>query len=167
MLLVIDEGTSLDDNVFGEEFAVPSTSEKGYVDVKFTVGTLGGVSKFRCETLIKPEVLTDKHGFLCMCLSSQHSSVPTTHSGIGVMADIVHALEANPYPTSFKADDPILGHLSCAYEHSPGFPKHWSKLLKKAKFQALSEEFGKQSLAHHALVSTTQAIGQSLSRESG
>lgn len=37
MLMVIDEGSSFEDT-WGDDFAVPSTSEKGYLDVKFTVG---------------------------------------------------------------------------------------------------------------------------------
>lgn len=79
----------MDNNAWGAEFAVPSSSEKvkvhssatllrlaadrflsfffsfqGYMDVKITVGTAGG-----------------------------HSSVPPAHSGIGIVGDIVHAIE--------------------------------------------------------------------------
>lgn len=131
MLLVIDEGTSLDNDVWGAEFAVPASSEKGYLDVKITVGTAGG-----------------------------HSSVPPAHSGIGIMGKVVTAIEDNPYPTSFVADDPLLGFLGCGAEYSPKFPKGWKKLLAGGSkgWQTLSEEFGATGIVQHALVSTTQAL---------
>ncbi|CDZ98291.1 carboxypeptidase s [Phaffia rhodozyma] len=131
MLLVIDEGNSFAD-AWGDEFAVPASSEKGYLDVKFTVGTTGG-----------------------------HSSIPPSHSGIGIMADIIHALEDNPYSPSFGPDDPTLAFLTCAAEFAPKFPRKWSKLIKDGSRKSLTHlanEFGKTSPFNHALVTTTQAI---------
>lgn len=103
---------------------------------------------------LKPERL-----YLTRDLSSQitvgttggHSSVPPPHSGIGIMSDLVHALEANPYPSDFKDDDPILAYLACASEHAPEFPKKWTKLLKDGgkSWLTLADEFSELGAMQH------------------
>ncbi|KAI5476036.1 Gly-Xaa carboxypeptidase [Pseudohyphozyma bogoriensis] len=131
ILLAIDEGTSLTEDAWGAEMAIPSTSEKGYMDIIIKVGTPGG-----------------------------HSSVPPAHSGIGIAADIVHALEANPYPNTFDINDPVLGHIICGAEHAPSFPPKWKALLKKGSkgLAKLADLYAATGAPQHAQVSTTQAI---------
>ena len=129
MLMLIDEGES-SMHYFGRSFAVPATNEKGkrdmyssqgwltpslagYIDVKITVGTPGG-----------------------------HSSIPPAHTGIGIMAEAIHAVEAHPFLPSFAGtEDPILQFLACAEENAPKFPKAWRDSMRKQDYSKLAEQF--------------------------
>lgn len=129
--MIIDEGTSAQE-MYGTSFAMPATAEKGYVDVSITVGTPGG-----------------------------HSSIPPEHTGIGVISQILSAIEANPYePTYADVEDPILQALVCGQQYAKKgtFPKNMSKLLKKGDLKGLAKEFAGTGRAQKALVSTTQAV---------
>lgn len=66
--LIIDEGGLGIRDMDGATFALPGLGEKGYFDARITVETAGG-----------------------------HSSVPPDHTGIGILSQIVSAIEANPY----------------------------------------------------------------------
>ncbi len=61
---------------YGAQFALPGMGEKGYLDLQISVLTPGG-----------------------------HSSVPPEHTGIGIMSDVVAAIEAHPFePTVSRAN---------------------------------------------------------------
>lgn len=66
--LIVDEGGLGIKEVDGATFALPGLGEKGYFDVRITVETSGG-----------------------------HSSVPPDNTGIGILAQIISAIEAEPY----------------------------------------------------------------------
>ena len=66
--LVIDEGGLGIKELYGAMFVLPGVGEKGYTDVKITIETAGG-----------------------------HSSVPPDHTGIGILSQVLNALETNPY----------------------------------------------------------------------
>lgn len=66
--LIIDEGGMGMKEMYGKTFAMPALGEKGYFDVQITVETPGG-----------------------------HSSVPQDHTGIGLLAQIITAIEDTPY----------------------------------------------------------------------
>lgn len=66
--LIIDEGGLGIKDMNGATFALPGLGEKGYFDARITVETAGG-----------------------------HSSVPPDHTGIGILSQIVSAIEAAPY----------------------------------------------------------------------
>jgi len=66
--LIIDEGGLGIKDMNGATFALPGLGEKGYFDARITVETAGG-----------------------------HSSVPPDHTGIGILSQIVSAIEANLY----------------------------------------------------------------------
>lgn len=55
---------------YGAPFALVGMGEKGYLDLSIAVATAGG-----------------------------HSSVPPTHTGIGIMSAILAELESNPFET--------------------------------------------------------------------
>lgn len=130
ILLLIDEGTGVVDDVWGAGFAVPASREKGYLDVKISVGTRGG-----------------------------HSSVPPEHTGIGIMSQVIKEIEENPHTPTLTKESPHLGFLACAAEYSPKFPKSYKKLLKDPKkWDKLAGLWAKESLSQKALLSTTQAI---------
>ncbi|WVQ69845.1 uncharacterized protein L199_008066 [Kwoniella botswanensis] len=132
LLMVIDEGSGLIDDFYGAPFAIPGMGEKGYMDIVISVGTAGG-----------------------------HSSVPPTHSGIGIMSQVVSALEDNPFPNKLTPASPLLTSLECALAHSPSVPSHYSKLLKSEgpkSYPKLAKVLAKENLKSKAMVGTTTAV---------
>ncbi|KAJ3251771.1 hypothetical protein HDU77_005664 [Chytriomyces hyalinus] len=127
--LLIDEGTSFDE-FEGVPMANVAVAEKGYVDVSVTVETKGG-----------------------------HSSVPPKHTGIGLTALLVSALEAHPYPVSIPDSNPILGLVHCYAEHSPKPKKFfkWAVNHLPESRSKLAEKVASISPSFEALLGTTQA----------
>lgn len=116
MFMVVDEGDS-SEKLFGSAFALPGVAEKGYLDVEVAVGVKGG-----------------------------HSSIPPRHTGIGIAAEAIQAIESHALDKDFAAafkteDDPVLQFLMCASEHAKEFPKVWSKLVKKRDWGNLAKKF--------------------------
>ncbi|KAH8878798.1 carboxypeptidase S [Thozetella sp. PMI_491] len=100
---IVDEGAGIAE-FYGGIMALPAVGEKGYVDVEIIVRMPGG-----------------------------HSSVPPLHTGIGVMAELITAIEANPYRPHIHTENPFLGTMTCAAVHSPEFPADLKKLLEQRK----------------------------------
>ena len=101
MELVIDEG-GMGLSRFGNNvYARPGVAEKGYMDAVLTVQTTGGHS----------------------------SRPPSPHIGIGIMSEVVVALEAHPYEPRLTKENPFRGFLQCQARYSPGQLEPW---LRKA-----------------------------------
>ena len=101
--VIVDEGSGVY-NSWGSDFAMPGVAEKGYIDVEIIVRMPGG-----------------------------HSSIPPAHNGIGVMAELITKIEANPYEPRLYSENPFLGFLKCGAAHSPEFPSKLKKLLPSHK----------------------------------
>lgn len=138
---IVDEGSGYED-AWGTTFAKPGTGEKGYTDVHITVRYPGG-----------------------------HSSIPTDHTSIGILSEIIALIEAEQYETFLADNNPYLGQLQCGAEHSPNFPKKLKKLLgthpssqersgtcstRKPDYLAL--EAAKQGRPIKYLMQTSQAV---------
>ncbi|GAA5928677.1 M20 family metallopeptidase [Sporobolomyces koalae] len=135
--VIVDEGGLGLGEQFGANFAIPATGEKGYVDVKFSLSTPGG-----------------------------HSSIPPDHTSIGIMAQLITSLEANPFKPLLPLESPVFSLLSCAAEHGH-LPSSLKRNVKrgaksgrhgaKAREEAALEvaALGKAS---RYLVQTSQAI---------
>lgn len=95
-----------------------------------------------------------------------HSSIPTDHTSIGVLSEIITAIEAVQYPTYLAEVNPFLGLLQCGASHAPDFPKKLKKLLGKhsapktckAKPDELALEAAKSGKPVQYLMQTSQAI---------
>lgn len=133
--LIIDEGGIGIQEMYGKTFAMPALSEKGYVDVKITVETDGG-----------------------------HSSVPTDHTGIGILAKIITAIEDTPYTPELTARNPYFTVLQCAAEYGDKTMDSWlKKTLKKARKSKKAAQKAADYLAKHDIMSryllqTSQAV---------
>ncbi|KAI1798860.1 carboxypeptidase s [Daldinia bambusicola] len=97
--VIVDEGAGMS-TVWGSTFALPGVAEKGSIDVELIIRMPGG-----------------------------HSSVPPARNGIGVMAELVTAIEDNQYEPHLHSTNPFLGLLQCGAAHSPEFPSKLKKLL--------------------------------------
>ncbi|KAI2641495.1 peptidase family M20/M25/M40 [Hypomontagnella submonticulosa] len=97
--VIVDEGAGTS-TAWGSTFALPGVAEKGAIDVEIVIRMPGG-----------------------------HSSVPPAHNGIGVMAELITLIEANPYEPTLHSENPFLSLLQCGAAHSPEFPPKLKKLL--------------------------------------
>lgn len=139
LAVIVDEGSGFEE-VWGTLFAKPGTGEKGYTDVHITVRMPGG-----------------------------HSSIPSDHTSIGVVSELVTLIEAKQYPTRLVEENPYYTQLHCGAENSPDFPETLKKLLArrasgqdkttcKAKPDYLALEAAKQGPAIKYLMQTSQAV---------
>ncbi|EME79153.1 uncharacterized protein MYCFIDRAFT_34215 [Pseudocercospora fijiensis CIRAD86] len=135
---IVDEGMGWQ-MAFGRGYATPGVAEKGYTDVSITVRTPGG-----------------------------HSSIPSDHTSIGILAEIITSIESQQYPTFLAKDNPFYGFLQCGAEYSPDFPKKLKKLLGErsegketcaAKHKdKIAQEAAKISKESQYLMQTSQAV---------
>ncbi|KAL2782538.1 hypothetical protein BJX66DRAFT_345744 [Aspergillus keveii] len=88
--LIIDEGSVGIQQEFNRSFAMVSVAEKGYIDVSINVSSTGG-----------------------------HASNPTEHNTIGILSEIITAIESNPFEGKVTAANPMFDFLSCAAVHAP------------------------------------------------
>ncbi|KAF1967688.1 carboxypeptidase S [Bimuria novae-zelandiae CBS 107.79] len=130
--VIVDEGAA-NLKSWGANWAVPGVGEKGYVDVEVTVRMPGG-----------------------------HSSIPPAHNGIGVAAELISLIEANPWSPSLSDSNPYLSMLYCGAEHAPSFPSKLKHLLhhrpQHAHKDALALEAAKAGLDIRYLFTTSQAV---------
>ncbi|GJC83183.1 carboxypeptidase S [Colletotrichum liriopes] len=91
MALVLDEGgMGLQQLDDGTLYALPAVMEKGHVDIWLDLHVTGG-----------------------------HSSVPFPHTGIGIVSEMVVALEAHPYSPKLTTRSPLYEHMVCQARYSP------------------------------------------------
>jgi len=136
---IVDEGANFE-KVWGTVFAKPGVGEKGYTDITVTVRMPGG-----------------------------HSSIPSDHTSIGVISELITMIEANPFSMRLDEENPYLGQLHCGAEHAPDFPSKLKRLLShrsrkskartcKAKSDHLALEAAKAGPAIKYLMQTSQAV---------
>lgn len=130
---IIDEGGLGIQDLYGTRFAMPSTGEKGYVDVDIEVKTVGG-----------------------------HSSVPPKHTGIGIISHLIYLLESEDYPLDISSKNPYFYQLQCTAQYAAKIDddlrfdiKHI--LTDDESKAAVLEELGKDPITK-VLVSTSRAI---------
>lgn len=142
--VIVDEGSSFE-QAWGTLFAKPGTAEKGYTDVHITVRMPGG-----------------------------HSSVPSDHTSIGILSELITTIESAQYPTRLVDENPYYTQLQCGAAYSPEFPDTLKKLLsRRPSFSSsstssqhtchttadhLALEAAKQGPAIKYLMQTSQAV---------
>lgn len=89
--MLVDEGGHNFNSMYGADMVSVATSEKGYLDVEIIVDTPGG-----------------------------HASIPPRHTGIGIMANLIQTLEAQPFSVVLDDKNPLLEFLTCLTTHAPG-----------------------------------------------
>ncbi|RDW71624.1 hypothetical protein BP6252_08187 [Coleophoma cylindrospora] len=127
--LIFDEGIAGIENHFGTEFAMPATAEKGYVDVTITVNTKGG-----------------------------HSSTPPDHTAIGYLADVIKAVESNPFPSSLTEDNPTTTYLSCVADYGKDVPPVIRDSIRDPRRQREVIQYLEKRPDSRALIRTSVAV---------
>jgi Gly-Xaa carboxypeptidase len=137
LAVIVDEGATFE-TTWGTVFAKPATAEKGYTDVFITVRMPGG-----------------------------HSSIPSDHTSIGVLSELVTKIESEQYRTHLVDQNPYYTQLQCGAEHSEEFPNKLKRLLARrasssntchAKPDYLAIEAAKQGPEIKYLMQTSQAV---------
>ncbi|CDO73269.1 hypothetical protein BN946_scf185008.g31 [Trametes cinnabarina] len=134
--LVLDEGGGAYGTPYGEDviFAVPSLSEKGYLDVKIEITAQGG-----------------------------HSSVPPKHTAIGLLSALVVEIESNPHEAALIRGGGPYNYTQCTAVYAPEYPERLRRLARDSVESdgaleelrdALMEEFPR----FEAVLRTTQAV---------
>jgi Gly-Xaa carboxypeptidase len=137
--VIVDEGSGFE-QAWGTLFAKPGTAEKGYTDVHITVRMPGG-----------------------------HSSIPSDHTSIGILSELITNIEAEQYRTRLADENPYYTQLQCGAAYSPEFPNNLKKLLSrrqssgshatcKARPDHLALEAAKQGPDIKYLMQTSQAV---------
>ncbi|KIP07996.1 hypothetical protein PHLGIDRAFT_402333 [Phlebiopsis gigantea 11061_1 CR5-6] len=132
---ILDEGAAYETPYGGNViFANPATAEKGYLDLRVEVSTPGG-----------------------------HSSVPPSHTGIGMLASVIAELEAHPHEPSLKRSDTFFQEIQCAAAFGPELPES----IKQLAYDAVEDDNALGNLSQALLewdpaaiakLSTTQAV---------
>ncbi|GAA5821772.1 hypothetical protein JCM11251_001018 [Rhodosporidiobolus azoricus] len=126
--LVVDEGFTGVDSAYGGTYARFGMGEKGAVSITLDVLTEGG-----------------------------HSSVPRgKHTGIGILARLLVALEDHPDQPKLEAGNPLLQQLACAAEYGDLDKETKRKLKNPRKWKQLAEQLAHDDILR-AFLSTTQA----------
>jgi Gly-Xaa carboxypeptidase len=94
---ILDEGGMGLTTIDEYVYARPGVAEKGYMDALLTVDTPGGHS----------------------------SRPPSPHSGIGIVAEIIVALEANPFTPLLTKENPFRRVLECQAKYTPKEVEPW------------------------------------------
>ncbi|KAL1996682.1 hypothetical protein VTN49DRAFT_7547 [Thermomyces lanuginosus] len=133
--LLIDEGSVGIQKEFNQTFAMVSVAEKGYLDVGINVTSTGG-----------------------------HASNPPDHNVIGILSEIITAIEANPFSGRVTPKNPMFGFLECAAVHAPeaSFP---ASVRSKLKRVAENDVRAQQQLARELdsmryYFRTSQSVGK-------
>ncbi|KFH42530.1 Carboxypeptidase S-like protein [Hapsidospora chrysogenum ATCC 11550] len=88
--MIMDEGSMGVQKEFDQSFAMVSVAEKGYLDVGINITSSGG-----------------------------HASTPPDHNVIGILSEIIVAIENSPFPGRVTSKNPMFGFLECAAAHAP------------------------------------------------
>ncbi|KAG1746669.1 uncharacterized protein EDB91DRAFT_1236100 [Suillus paluster] len=131
--LLLDEGGGYKD-MGGIVFATPSTSEKGYLDLKITLSTPGG-----------------------------HSSLPPSHTSIGLLSRFITAVEDNPHQASLSRTGTPFAMTQCLAAYNPVYPEELRELARKAvmddaALNMLQERLLASYPMYKAMLGTTQAV---------
>ncbi|OJJ58209.1 hypothetical protein ASPSYDRAFT_90395 [Aspergillus sydowii CBS 593.65] len=128
--IILDEGGFGSQPLDGNTVYVhPAITEKGNINLFFELRAKGG-----------------------------HSSVPLPHTGIGIISEIVVALESNPYEPVITKDSPIHKRLVCQARYSPNTQPKIEELLRNGDFEGLAVEFANTTPLNRFVVQTSQAV---------
>ncbi|KAF6832518.1 vacuolar carboxypeptidase [Colletotrichum musicola] len=129
MTLVLDEGGMGLQQHSDTLYALPAVTEKGHVDIWLELHVTGG-----------------------------HSSVPFPHTGIGIVSEMVVALESHPYTPLLTTSSPLYEHVVCQARYSPSAQPRVTELLRSGNLSALAQELIGQDRSTHYRLQTSQSV---------
>ncbi|CAM1511815.1 Fc.00g093280.m01.CDS01 [Cosmosporella sp. VM-42] len=127
--VILDEGGMGVEQLGDTLYALPAVYEKGALDVWFDLDVAGG-----------------------------HSSIPFPHTGIGIMSEIVTALESHPYDPQLIRGSPVYNYLVCQARYSPRYVPRIAQMLRRNDIDGLTRELARTSPTSRYLIQTSQAV---------
>ncbi|OAA66926.1 vacuolar carboxypeptidase [Niveomyces insectorum RCEF 264] len=128
MVMILDEGGGLQ-RIGNTVFALPSVLEKGHVDVLYELRVNGG-----------------------------HSSTPFPHTGIGILAEIITALEAHPYEPKVIPGSAIHNTYVCKARYEPDAQPEITRLVQAGDLEKLTEALVALDRPTNFRIQTSQAV---------
>ena len=127
--VILDEGGAGLQSLGDTLYALPAVYEKGYLDVWFDLDVVGG-----------------------------HSSTPPPNTAIGIMSEIVTALEAHPFEPEIARNGPIHQALVCLARYSPFALPELTKHIFWGNLEAAAQVLAKTSRDTQYFIQTSQAV---------
>ncbi|CAK7243301.1 MAG: hypothetical protein STHCBS139747_004819 [Sporothrix thermara] len=129
MVLLVDEGGSGLDRVGDVLYALPGVAEKGQVNLYYELRVRGG-----------------------------HSSMPLPHTGIGIAAELITALEGNPFEPKLVEGSPLHHHYVCRARYSPEADPRVTRLVADNDLEALADLLASYDPQLRFRLQTSQAV---------
>ncbi|TPX12649.1 uncharacterized protein E0L32_000826 [Thyridium curvatum] len=126
--VILDEGGAGLQTLGDTVYALPAVYEKGYLDVWFDLDVVGG-----------------------------HSSTPTPHTAIGMMSEVVVALEAHPFEPEIAKGGPVHEALVCLAEHSPDAFPELTRYVRRGDLKGAAAALAAVSRDTQYFIQTSQA----------
>ncbi|KAF4449041.1 hypothetical protein F53441_7691 [Fusarium austroafricanum] len=127
--MILDEGGAGIQHLGDTLYALPAVYEKGYLDVWFDLSVVGG-----------------------------HSSVPTPHTAIGIMSEIVTTLEHNPFSPHIARNGPVHQGLVCVAQYSPYAFPDLTRQIQWGNLEGAARILSQISRETQYLIQTSQAV---------
>ncbi|KAJ2974191.1 hypothetical protein NUW58_g8736 [Xylaria curta] len=127
--VILDEGGAGLQPLGDALYALPAVYEKGYLDVWFDLDVVGG-----------------------------HSSVPTPNTAIGIMSEIVVALESNPFEPRIDRNSPVHKALICLARYSPDVLPELTDLIDDHDLEGAADFLARLSRDTQYFIQTSQSV---------
>ncbi|KAI5966999.1 uncharacterized protein KGF55_000408 [Candida pseudojiufengensis] len=131
-LQIIDEGTAGYENLNDRNFVFIASGEKGHLNSQIEIFSIGG-----------------------------HSSVPDSHTSIGIIAKLINEIESNPFKPILTKSNPVMSQLYCLAEHTNISKNLKSNILKSQidpQANARVIEYLNSKIETKYLIQTSQAV---------
>lgn len=96
--------------------------------------------------------------YIDLQIAGGHASKPPPHNGIGIMSEIVVALEAHPYRPVLLAGSPYYNHLVCQALYSPNSDSWLADALERGQLDYVAEKMATKSPEIRFRLQTSQAV---------
>ncbi|KAI0551309.1 hypothetical protein F4679DRAFT_539968 [Xylaria curta] len=127
--VILDEGGGGLQHIGDTLYALPAVYEKGYLDVWFDLSVVGG-----------------------------HSSIPPPSTGIGIMSEIVVALESNPFEPKIIKNGPVHEALVCLARYSPHAMPQLTESIYYGDLRSAARILAHSSPETQYFIQTSQAV---------
>lgn len=133
IFFISDEGGMGVQDMYGARLALPSTGEKGYIDITIELATTGG-----------------------------HASIPPRHTAIGIMSELATLIESKPYELRLTTKNPFYVQLQCMATKGNDMDPLLRNSIREMDYspaakQMVLDALDKDIMTRY-LVSTSQAI---------
>ncbi|KAJ4211901.1 hypothetical protein NW759_012188 [Fusarium solani] len=127
--VIIDEGGAGVESIGDTLYALPAVYEKGYLDVWFNLLVVGG-----------------------------HSSTPPPNTAVGIMSEVVIALEDNPFRPEIFRNGPVHEGLVCFTRYTPRALPALTQMIRWGDLRGAAQLWAQVSSEKQYAIQTSQAI---------